>query len=172
MKKAFIYTAIVLVLISCNRTSGSHQIITGFNNEIYLTPEILNIFPTGCFEKSALSGDFLILIDNHCDDYLVQLINLKTGESKKVIKKGRGPAEFLLLHNTGHREGDSLLYRSGNSLVWLNPKVLWQEDYSQLKEIEQPFQDIYCFHIGNQWVYSSLSGDGLLSFFRPSKQGG
>lgn len=167
MKILIPLSLVFLLIISCNTPNEKKLVLhEDFPVHITLQTKALDVnLPTGCTEELFFFNNRLALIDNHCNDYILQMIDLKSGEVKKILRKGRGPTELLSLNFAGHRQGDSLLFRTGSSFYWLNPDVLW-ENNPQLTEISSPIKEpfINCFQLSNQWAYTSLTGDHSIVF--------
>lgn len=156
-----------LPLLSCN-TPNEKRLVLHEDFPIHTTLQSTTLdinFPTGCTEELFFFNNRLVLIDNHCNDYILQMIDLKSGETKRILRKGRGPTEYLSLNSAGHRKDDSLLFRTGSSFYWLNPDELW-ENKPELTEIISPIKEpfIDCFQLSNQWAYTSLTGDYSIVF--------
>jgi len=158
----------ILPILSCN-TSNERKLVLSQDFPAHVTLQTKKFdfnFSSECPEELFVVKNRLGLIDNHCNDYILQMIDLESGEIKGIMRKGRGPAEFLSLNFTGHRQGDSLLFRTGSSLYWLNPNSLWENQNPQLTERINPISEPYidCFHLENQWAYTSLAGDYSIVF--------
>ncbi len=158
----------ILPILSCNTPNERKLVLTqDFPAHVTLQSQKLDFnFSSGCPEELFVANNRLGLIDNHCNDYILQMIDLESGDKKIIFSKGRGPTEFLSLNFTGHRQGDSLLFRTGSSLYWLNPNYLWENQNPQVTEIVNPISDYYinCFQLEKQWAYTSLAGDYSIVF--------
>lgn len=155
-------------MLSCKNSTEQKIIVDQFAHTLSLEIEKLKNLPvSSCPQQVLFSNGYLVITDNYCEDKILRIIDLKSGQSEDFFRKGRGPAEMLSLDFAGHKQGDSLLFRkTANAMIWVNPAELWDSKQEKFTETERPFHDIFinCFHINDQWAYTSLSDKGFLVF--------
>jgi hypothetical protein len=157
-----------ITFISC-KNDNEKIILTGeFPHEIELQVEIFDNTEQNCPALIIYTSGYLSTL-NYCQDQFMQITRLSDKKSKMFITKGNGPAEFLSLTFSGHKQGDSIYFRNHPlASVWIHPGKLFEDKSYGINKIKEP--EIISlagnvFHLEDKWVFSDVyEGRGLLVF--------
>ena len=132
MKKLLLFIFVSL-LFSCNSKKEADSILGLFSDdieEIQSTTVQVNVL-LGAPQQIHKIGSTLLVVD-HQKDHLIHVIDLLTGEARKILRPGRGPDELLppiLFSQIVNDTIVNILERSTSTIVQYYLKdILYEED--------------------------------------------